>query len=213
MKNFLSFESQLSTYQPKTPSIKTPASVDIYPILYNLYFNIRQEPLSICSLPSTPKKINYLDPLDPSCSSCSSIISIYNQDLSLSIQEEQEAILSFKSLNQNLCIIKKTQIQTEQNIFDLFLSGYDSFYIYPSYLDDALVQYFIEIAREFKTEAIVLVSNMDELHKALKTDAKIVGVTQKNYLNQKLDQLLTPIQTLFETLLDQKPELVLIYDI
>ncbi len=208
MKNNLSFEKELE--QSKVENLSTvttgsitPPSLDIYSLLFNLYFKLLQEPVPITSIPYLYKKTD------------KKVISLYHPGSSSqqsSFEEESDFITTFKSLNSDSSLIKKDLIDNEDKIASLFNCGFDSFYLYANSLDLARLQYFIEIAREYKTEAIVLITNLEEASTVLSTDAKIVGVTDRDYLNQKLPRSSSK-RSLFEFLIDAKPALVLVHDV
>ncbi len=208
MKNNLSFEKELEQSRVEslstiTTGSTTPSSLDIYSLLFNLYFKLLQEPVPIISIPYLYKKTD------------KKVISLYQANPSIqqnNIEEESDFITTFKSLNSTSTLIKKDLIDNEDKIVSLFNCGFDSFYLYANSLDIARLQYYIEIAREYKTEAIVLIANLDEAKLVLSTDAKIVGVTDRNYFNQKLPNVSSK-RSLFEFLIDTKPELVLVHDV
>ena len=216
MKNNLSFEKELEGTTIKNLSFDFSPSIDIYSILHNLYFNIMQEPVPINSLPYLYQKIDkpvlslyHKDPSTHESSSLSSSFVCSSQDTK---EEELDFITTFKNLNKDVALIKKDLIQDEEQIFNVFNVGFDSFYLYASSLDTARLQYFIEIGREFKTEVIVLISSIDEAKKVLLTDTKIIGVTNRNHHNQPTSTI-SPKRDLFEYLIDHKPQLVLVHDI
>ena len=207
MKNILSFEKELETSSIKNLSFNYTPTFDIYSTLYDLYFNIMQEPVPIKSLHYSPIKTT------------DKVVSLYHKDTTLlesssllsQKEEDSDFITTFKIKNPTTALIKKDLIRSEEDISELFNMGFDSYYLYASLLDTARLQYFIEIAREFKTEAIVLIQNQKDTQKVLLTDSKIVGVTDRNHLNQKLSNLPSK-RSLFEFLIDNKPELVLVHD-
>ena len=162
------------------------------------------QPVPIRSIGLSPRKLE------------DKVISVYcdkkKDDSDFSIIKEKDLIISLKNINGNkLPLISKNLILTEDDVYQVSYLEMDSFYLYARYLDEARIQYFLEIGREFNTEGIVLVSNEKDISKAMLTDAKIIGFTGRDFNNKKLTDASDRIMV-FEKLLDLKPELILVYD-
>lgn len=87
------------------------------------------------------------------------------------------------SLQTNLPIIRHDFIVDEYQIFETKAYLGDSYILRADILDTALLQYFTEIGRDLKMEAMILVNNPTELQKAIDTDNKII-ICNFNRLNK-----------------------------
>lgn len=218
MKTFLTTEDSPIFSKLHDLSRAVGPRFDLFENLYNLYFNITFTPVPIPH--DIAKTIHY----NTNIISLSFDQDTYSQDKPLSrsysylstdidtkVLAQQELIENIQNLNPNLSIIIKTPLLDEISVYNLSYLGVDSFYIYAHELDVSLIQYYIEIGREFKTEPIVLVSCKNDFDKVVDLDIKMLGITNKdssnNNLNYKVDKI-----DLFNYILDHRPKLVLVYD-
>lgn len=80
----------------------------------------------------------------------------------------------------NIPVIRKDFILDEYQIYEARMYGAASFLLLASLLDYSMIQYFIEVGRELGMEPLVETHTEQELEQVLKTDAKIVGVNNRN---------------------------------
>jgi indole-3-glycerol phosphate synthase len=77
-------------------------------------------------------------------------------------------------------VLRKDFIIDEYQIYEARAAGADSFLLLSGVLDVGELQYFIEIGRELGMEPLVESHNKTELEQALRTDAKIIGINNRN---------------------------------
>ena len=77
-------------------------------------------------------------------------------------------------------VMRKDFVIDEYQIYEARLLGASSFLLIAGVLDTAQLQYFLEIGRELGMEALVESYSSEDLDLALKTDAKILGINNRN---------------------------------
>ncbi len=77
-------------------------------------------------------------------------------------------------------VLRKDFIVDEYQIYEARRYGADTFLLLAGTLDTAELQYFLEIGRDLDMEALVESHNQAELTMALKTDAKILGINNRD---------------------------------
>jgi len=85
-------------------------------------------------------------------------------------------------------VLRKDFIIDEYQIYEARRYGAASYLLLASLLDAAMLQYFIEVGRDLGMEPLVEVHNREELVSALKTDAKIIGINNRNLKNMTVDK-------------------------
>lgn len=71
-------------------------------------------------------------------------------------------------------VIRNDFIVDEYQIFQSKAYGADSYLLRADVLDTALLQYYLEIGRDLKMEAIIAANNIEQLKSAIETDCKII---------------------------------------
>ncbi len=74
-------------------------------------------------------------------------------------------------------VLRHDFIIDEYQIYESRSAGADSFSLYAGALDEAELQYFIEIGRELGMEPLLLAHNHKDLERVLRTDGKLVGLS------------------------------------
>lgn len=86
-----------------------------------------------------------------------------------------------------LALLRKDFIVDEYQIYEGRRYGADSFLLLAGVLDIAELQYFIEIGRELGMEPLVESHSPSDLNLALQTDAKLIGINNRNLQTMKVD--------------------------
>ena len=85
-------------------------------------------------------------------------------------------------------VLRKDFIVDEYQIYEARRYGASSYLLLASLLDAPMLQYFIEIGRELGMEPLVEAHNREELASILKTDAKIIGIDNRDLKNMSVDK-------------------------
>ena len=86
----------------------------------------------------------------------------------------------------SLPVMRKDFIIDEYQIYEARRYDADSFLLLSGVLDQAQLQYFIEIGRELEMEPLVESHSREDLETALSTDAKILGVNNRDLSTMKV---------------------------
>ncbi len=76
--------------------------------------------------------------------------------------------------------LRKDFIVHEAQIFEAVVAGADAILLIVAALDQATLVHLLEVAQTFQLDALVEVHNLAELERALETDARIIGVNNRN---------------------------------
>lgn len=87
----------------------------------------------------------------------------------------------------NLPVLRKDFILDEYQVYEARHYGASSFLLLAGVLDAVALQYLIEVGRELGMEALVESHNAKEFETALKTDAKILGINNRNLNTMQVD--------------------------
>ncbi len=98
-----------------------------------------------------------------------------------------EYLKKVKEVTKNIPILCKDFIVTEYQIFKAREYGADAILLIAKLLSAAQMQQFLNVARRLGMECLVEVHDEEELEKVLKTDAKIIGVNNRNLSNFTTD--------------------------
>ncbi len=80
----------------------------------------------------------------------------------------------------NLPILRKDFMIDEYQFYEARAIGADAVLLIAAILDDAQMRDFYQLAKELKLDALVEVHDEAEMERALKLDAKIIGVNNRN---------------------------------
>jgi len=151
------------------------------------------------SAKSNPAIIAELKRMSPSkgslCTqlSATTLAPIYSQHASaISVVTDRKffggcnALLEAASKNSTVPVIAKDFILHEYQIYHLRAHGADAVLLIVSILDDENLNNFIKIANSLNMDVIVEVHTEAELIRALKTNAKIIGINNRNLDNFKV---------------------------
>ena len=105
-------------------------------------------------------------------------------------------------------VLRKDFIIDEYQIYEARKCGADTFLLLAGTLDAVKLQYFIEIGRELGMEPLVESHNDKDLEIALKTDAKILGINNRNLKTMVVD--LEHSKKLVAQLAKEHPDRILI---
>lgn len=108
----------------------------------------------------------------------------------------------------NIPVLRKDFIVDEYQIWEARYLGASSFLLIAGVLDTAQLQYFIEIGRDLGMEALVESYSEEDLELALGTDAKVLGVNNRNLTNMEVD--FSHILNLKERIESSRDECVLV---
>ncbi|MFC1855358.1 indole-3-glycerol phosphate synthase TrpC [Thermodesulfobacteriota bacterium] len=87
----------------------------------------------------------------------------------------------------SLPILRKDFIIDEYQIYEAKCAGANAILLIAAVLDKDTIQEFLDIARKLDLDALVEVHNKSELDKVLKTDARIIGVNNRNLKDFSVD--------------------------
>lgn len=76
--------------------------------------------------------------------------------------------------------LRKDFIVHEAQIFEAVVAGADAILLIVAALDQPTLVHLLEVAHTFQLDVLVEVHNMPELERALETDARIIGVNNRN---------------------------------
>ncbi len=85
-------------------------------------------------------------------------------------------------------VLRKDFIIDEYQIYQARRYGAASYLLLASVLDAAMLQYYIEVGRDLGMEPLVEVHNREELRSVLTTDAKVVGINNRDLKSMKVDK-------------------------
>lgn len=98
-----------------------------------------------------------------------------------------EYLKKVKEVTKSIPILCKDFIVTEYQIFKAREYGADAILLIAKLLSAAQMQQFLNVARSLGMECLVEVHDEEELEKVLQTDAKIIGVNNRNLSNFTID--------------------------
>ncbi|MBI5753700.1 anthranilate phosphoribosyltransferase [Candidatus Peregrinibacteria bacterium] len=98
-----------------------------------------------------------------------------------------EYLKKVKEVTKNVPILCKDFIVTEYQIFKAREYGADAILLIAKLLTVGQMQHFLKLARSLSMECLVEVHNEEELAKVLKTDAKIIGINNRNLSDFTID--------------------------
>lgn len=105
-------------------------------------------------------------------------------------------------------VIRKDFIIDDYQIWEARALGASSFLLLAGTLDFPGLQYFIELGRELGMEPLVESHNQEQLNIALKTDAKILGINNRNLNDFSVS--LEQSQSLTQAVLEDRTERLLV---
>ena len=76
--------------------------------------------------------------------------------------------------------LRKDFIVHEAQIFEAVVAGADAILLIVAALDQPTLEHLLEVAHTFQLDALVEVHDLRELERALATDARIIGVNNRN---------------------------------
>jgi indole-3-glycerol phosphate synthase len=76
--------------------------------------------------------------------------------------------------------LRKDFIIHEAQIFEAVVAGADAILLIVAALDQPTLVHLLDVAHTFQLDVLVEVHNMAELERALETDARIIGVNNRN---------------------------------
>jgi indole-3-glycerol phosphate synthase len=83
--------------------------------------------------------------------------------------------------------LRKDFIIHEAQIFEAVVAGADAILLIVAALDQAALEHLLEVAHTFQLDALVEVHDLPELERALATDARIIGVNNRNLKHFTVD--------------------------
>lgn len=83
--------------------------------------------------------------------------------------------------------LRKDFIIHEAQIFEAVVAGADAILLIVAALDQPTLQHLLEVAHTFQLDALVEVHDLPELERALATDARIIGVNNRNLKHFTVD--------------------------
>lgn len=98
-----------------------------------------------------------------------------------------EYLKKVKEVTKNVPILCKDFIVTEYQIFKAREYGADAILLIAKLLSESQLKQFLKVARDLGMECLVEVHNEEELEIVLKTDAKIIGINNRNLSNFTID--------------------------
>lgn len=98
-----------------------------------------------------------------------------------------EYLKKIKEVTKKLPILCKDFIVNEYQIFKAREYGADAILLIAKLLSEEKMQQFLGTARSLNMECLVEIHNEEELEKVLKTDAKIIGINNRNLSNFTID--------------------------
>ncbi|MBK8090487.1 MAG: indole-3-glycerol phosphate synthase TrpC [Verrucomicrobiaceae bacterium] len=83
--------------------------------------------------------------------------------------------------------LRKDFIIHEAQIFEAVVAGADAILLIVAALDQPTLEHLLEVAHTFQLDALVEVHDLPELERALATDARIIGVNNRNLKSFTVD--------------------------
>lgn len=83
--------------------------------------------------------------------------------------------------------LRKDFIIHEAQIFEAVVAGADAILLIVAALDQPTLEHLLEVAHTFQLDALVEVHDLPELERALATDARIIGVNNRNLRSFTVD--------------------------
>ncbi len=83
--------------------------------------------------------------------------------------------------------LRKDFIIHEAQIFEAVVAGADAILLIVAALDQPTLEHLLEVAHTFQLDALVEVHDLPELERALETDARIIGVNNRNLKSFTVD--------------------------
>ena len=83
--------------------------------------------------------------------------------------------------------LRKDFIIHEAQIFEAVVAGADAILLIVAALDQPTLEHLLEVAHTFQLDALVEVHDLPELERALATDARIIGVNNRNLKHFTVD--------------------------
>jgi indole-3-glycerol phosphate synthase len=83
--------------------------------------------------------------------------------------------------------LRKDFIVHEAQIFEAVVAGADAILLIVAALDQPTLEHLLEVAHTFQLDALVEVHDLPELERALATDARIIGVNNRNLKSFTVD--------------------------
>ena len=87
----------------------------------------------------------------------------------------------------NIPVLRKDFIIDEDQIYEARMNGADAILLIAAVLNDAQLSEFIKITRNLGMRAVVEVHDEEEMERALKTPAKIIGINNRDLKTFKVD--------------------------
>jgi indole-3-glycerol phosphate synthase len=103
-----------------------------------------------------------------------------------------------------LPVLRKDFILHEVQIFEAACAGADAILLIVAALEQSELEHLLAVATDLQLEALVEVHTMEELDRALETDAQIIGINNRNLATFQVDLKTT------EELSEQVPEDVIL---
>lgn len=100
--------------------------------------------------------------------------------------------------------LRKDFIIHEAQIFEAVVAGADAILLIVAALDQPTLEHLLEVAHTYQLDALVEVHNLPELERALATDARIIGVNNRNLKTFTVDLATT------EALAEEVPDDILL---
>ena len=100
--------------------------------------------------------------------------------------------------------LRKDFIIHEAQIFEAAVAGADAILLIVAALDQPTLEHLLEVAHTYQLDALVEVHNLPELERALATDARIIGVNNRNLKTFTVDLATT------EALAEEVPDDILL---
>jgi len=98
----------------------------------------------------------------------------------------------------DLPLLRKDFIIHEVQIFEAVVAGADAILLIVGALEQDNLHHLLEVARNYQLDALVEVHDLEEMERALETDARIIGINNRNLRTFEVD--LTTTERLSEEL-------------
>lgn len=92
-----------------------------------------------------------------------------------------------KKIVVDIPVLRKDFIIDEYQIYESKIFGADAVLLIVAILEENNLKKFLNLTKKLKMDALVEIHNEDELRKALKADAEIIGINNRNLKNFKVD--------------------------
>jgi indole-3-glycerol phosphate synthase len=90
-------------------------------------------------------------------------------------------------------LLRKDFILHEAQIFEAACAGADAILLIVAALEQKDLEHLLAVATQFQLDALVEVHTMEELDRALETDAKLIGINNRNLATFQVDLTTTEI--------------------